>query len=103
MKSATQFTKLPIQYWNKLDQSCRFAITVFLMARLFYALWSWVVLTIQPIAVHYEEVGNQPGVSFLNLYTVKTYTYSREIKGTSLTFRPISKDVVTDLQTGSLR
>ncbi len=102
MKSVTQLTKLSIQFWNKLDQSWRFATTVFFIARLFYALWSWVVLTIQPIAVHYVEVGNQPSVSFLNLYTVKAYTYSREIKGTSLTFRPVSKDVVTDLQTGSL-
>jgi len=102
MKSATQLTKFPIQFWNKLDQSWQFAIKAFVIVRLFYALWSWVILTVQPIAVHYVDVANRPGVSFLNLYTVKAYTYIREIDGSPLTFRPINKDIVTDLQTGSL-
>jgi len=94
--------KLPIQFWNKLDPSWQFAIKVFLIVRLFYAAWSWVVLTIQPVAVHYVDIADKPGVSFLNLYTIKAYTYTREIEGTSLTFRPVDKDVVADLQTGSL-
>jgi hypothetical protein len=90
------------QKWINLDEAWRFAITAFLIARIFYAIWSWVVLTIQPVAVHYVEIAGKPGVTFLNLYTVKAYTYVREVDGNSLTFRPINKDTVTDLQTGSL-
>lgn len=101
MKSATQPVKFPIRFWNKLHQSWQFAIKAFLIVRLFYALWSWVVLTVQPIAVHYVDIADKPGVSFLNLYTVKAYTYVREIGGSLLTFRPIDKNMVMDLQTGS--
>ncbi|MEP6894135.1 MAG: glycosyltransferase family 39 protein [Chloroflexota bacterium] len=90
------------QRWLSLDQSWKFAITAFLIARIFYALWSWVILTIQPIAVHYVVITGKPGVSFLNLYTVNAYTYVREVDGNLLTFRPINKDTVTDLQTGSI-
>ena len=90
------------QKWLNLDEAWRIAITAFLIARIFYAVWSWIILTIQPVAVHYIDVESQPGVSFLNLYTAKAYTYVREIKGNSLTFRPTSKDTVADLQTDSV-
>lgn len=90
------------QAWGKLDISWRFAITVFLIARTFYALWSWVVLTIQPVAVHYIEVEEKPAILFLDLYTSKTYTYFRETDDQTLEFKPASVNIVTDLQTNSL-
>jgi hypothetical protein len=90
------------QTWGTLDESWRFAITAFLIARTFYALWSWVVLTIQPVAVHYVEADHKPAVLFLNLYTIESHTYVREVNGESLTFRAVSRNTVMDLQTGSL-
>jgi hypothetical protein len=88
--------------WRKLDESWRFAIIVFLLARTFYALWSWVVLTIQPVAVHYIEVEDKPAILFLDLYTNQTYTYFRQIEELALEFRPAGNNVVSDLQTNSL-
>jgi len=90
------------QAWEKLDESWRVAITLFLLVRSFYALWSWVVLTVQPVAVHYIEVDDEPAVIFLNLNTTESFAYLCEVNGQPLTFRAAGKERVTDLQTGSL-
>ena len=88
--------------WMSLDGSWRFAIIAFLVARIFYALWSWVILTIQPVAVHYIDSGNQPAVIFLNLNKVQSYAYLRQVNGDTLSFRSASNDTVLDLQTNSV-
>lgn len=87
--------------WERLDESWRFAITAFLIARALYALWSWLILSVQPVAVHYVEVESEPAVLFLDLHTNQIYTYLRNIEGNQLTFRSASSDSVADLQTGS--
>src|SRR5215510_9465028 len=89
------------QSWGKLDESWRVAIVAFLIARTFYALWSWVILTIQPVAVHYIEVDAKPAILFLDLYTSRTYTYFREMGEEALEFRPAGANTVSDLQTNS--
>lgn len=89
------------QKWETLDESWRFAITAFLIARTFYGIWSWVVLTVQPVAVHYVEVEEQPAVLFLNLHTNQTLTYLRHVEEKQLTFRSAGLNLVTDLQTGT--
>src|SRR5262245_24445826 len=90
------------QRWEKLDQSWRVAIAAFLVARIIYAIWSWAILTIQPVAVHYIEADHQPATIFLSLQTSQSYAYLREVKGTALTFRAASTNTVTDLESGSL-
>jgi len=90
------------QKWEKMDESWRFAITAFLIARTFYAAWSWVILTVQPVAVHYIEAEEKPAVLFLNLHTNQIHTYLRSIEGNDLTFRSAGRNLVTDLQRGSI-
>lgn len=85
-----------------LDESWRFAIIAFLVARIFYALWSWVILTIQPIAVHYIGSEDQPAVIFLNLNKAQSYAYLRQVHGDTLSFRSASNNTVLDLQTNSV-
>ncbi|MGZ9223797.1 MAG: glycosyltransferase family 39 protein, partial [Anaerolineales bacterium] len=85
-----------------LDESWRFAMAAFLFARLFYGLWSWTILTIQPLAVQNIDLLGEPVLTIFNLQTSEAYTYLRKINGQSLTFRPVSGNMVTDLQTGSL-
>jgi hypothetical protein len=65
-------------------------------------VWSWIILTIQPIAIHYFEADGEPAAIFLNLHTIQAHTYLREVNGRILTFRATSKDTVSDLQTNSL-
>ena len=90
------------QKWGRLDESWKFAITAFLVARIFYALWSWVILTIQPVAVHYIDIGAKSGVAFMSLQTSQAYGYLREVNGEELSFRSAGKDTVLDLKTNSL-
>ena len=88
--------------WLSLDQSWRFAIIAFLVARIFYALWSWVILTIQPVAVHYIDSGQNPAVIFLNLHNIQSYAYLRQANGNTLSFRTASENTVVDQQTNSI-
>jgi hypothetical protein len=88
--------------WLRLGANWRIAITAFLVARVFYAIWSWVILGVQPVSVHYIDVGGKPAVIFLNLYNIQSYTYFNEVNGTPLNFRAVDRDTVVDLQTGSV-
>src|SRR5687768_1242410 len=85
-----------------LDESWRFAITVFLIARLFYALWSWMILTIQPLAVQNIDLSGKPVLTVFSLPSSQAYTYLREAEGQTLIFRASSDNTVSDLQTGSI-
>lgn len=87
--------------WGQLDEAWRVAIVAFLVLRCFYAIWSWVILTVQPVAVHYIEIDERPAVVFLSLRTNQTFTYLTEVAGNDLSFRAIDDKTVVDLQTGS--
>src|SRR5688500_19456717 len=76
-----------VKRWKTLDESWRFAISAFLVARLFYSLWSWIIFTSQPLAVQNINLWGEPVLTIFNLKTSEAYTYLREINGQSLTFR----------------
>lgn len=94
--------KTLVQRWKTLDKSWRFAITAFLIARLFYAVWSWAILMIQPLAVQNLQLLGKPIVSVFSLQTSRAHVYLREINGQSLTFRSAGPDTISDLQTNSI-
>lgn len=88
--------------WKTLNESWRFAITVFLIARLFYALWSWMILTIQPLAVQNIDLSGKPVLTVFSLQSSQAHFYLREAEGQTLIFRASSDNTVSDLQTGSI-
>jgi hypothetical protein len=90
------------QPWNRIDPSWRFAILLFIAVRFFYAVWSWVIFTVQPLAVQNIELSNEPVLTIFNLTNNKAYTYLREIDGQVLTFQLADRSTVQDLQTGSI-
>lgn len=96
-----RFIKVLLQRWNTIDKSWRFTISVFLAVRLFYALWSWAILTVQPLAVQNIELSGEPVLTIFSLQDSQNYTYLRQIDGQVLNFRATSASTVTDLQTGS--
>ena len=89
------------QRWKTIDEAWRFAIITFLAVRLFYALWSLAILTIQPLAVQNIELSDEPVLTVFSLQNGQTYIYLREINGQVLNFHAASASTVTDLQTGS--
>ena len=98
----TLFQNSLVKRWKTLDKSWRFAITAFLIARLFYTLWSWTILTIQPLAVQNIQLSGEPILTVFNLHTSERYTYLRKVNGETLTFRALNQNTVIDLQTGSV-
>jgi hypothetical protein len=102
MRSIALIKNTLIQRLKALDKSWRFAISAFLILRVFYALWSLAILTIQPLAVQNIELSNEPMLTIFSLQNNQTYIYLREINGQVLTFHAASASSVTDLQTGSL-
>jgi hypothetical protein len=97
-----RITEPLIQRWKTLDESWRFAITVFLIARLVYAVWAWAILIVQPLAVQNIELSGESVLTIFNLRDSRAYTYLRELQGDRLTFAAAGPNTVTDLQTGSL-
>lgn len=91
-----------IQRWHTLHESWRFAITAFLIARLFYALWAWVIFMMQPLAIQNIELAGEPVLTLFNLHDSRAYTYHRELQGNNLTFAAAGPNTITDLQTGSI-
>jgi hypothetical protein len=91
-----------IQRWKKLDESWRFAIIAFLVIRNFYALWSWIILTIQPLAVQNIDLSGEHLLTIFNLQNSQAYVYPREVNGEFLTFRAKSPNTVIDIQTRSV-
>jgi hypothetical protein len=96
------FRNTMIQRWRAIDETWRFAIIGFLVIRIFYALWSWIILTIQPLAVQNIDLSGEPLLTIFNLQDSQAYIYSREVNGESFTFRAASPNTVIDTQTGSL-
>src|SRR5690242_7501856 len=90
------------QYWERLDESWRFAITIFLIARLLYFLWSFVIFSVQPLAVQNFELSGEPIVSIFRLQNSEAHVYLRNVNGAVLTFQPFDTEHLIDQQTKSI-
>ncbi len=102
MTAVVLFKNTLIQRWRAIDESWRFAITAFLIVRLFYTLWSWTILMVQPLAVQNVGLLDEQVLTIFDLQTSQTHIYLRELNGQTLTFRAASPDTIRDLQTGSI-
>lgn len=85
----------------RIDPAWRTALGVFLLAGLFYFIWSLVILTIYPLAIQNTALNSQPVLTVFDLSANKGYVYSRQVDDQVLTFRVAGKNVV-DTETGSL-
>ncbi|HLO28989.1 MAG TPA: hypothetical protein VK249_07640 [Anaerolineales bacterium] len=102
MTTSALFNNTLLHRWKMLDESWRFALGAFLAVRVFYALWSGVILMIQPLAVQNIELSGEPVLTIFNLQNSQAHTYLREINGQVLNFRAADAGTVMDLQTGSV-
>jgi len=102
MTTAAPINNALVQSWKSLDQSWRFAMLTFLAIRVFYALWSSAILTIQPLAIQNIVLSGEPILTVFNLQTSQAYTYVRQVHGQVLTFHAVSPSTIADLQTGSI-
>jgi hypothetical protein len=91
-----------LHYWEKIGESWRFAILAFMIARLFYFLWSWVIFTIQPVVIQNLEFSGEPILSVFKIENSEAHVYLREVNGNILTFQTADAQHVIDQQTGSV-
>lgn len=84
-----------------ITPSWRFTLAIFVIARGFYALWSFTILSIYPLAVQNIELNNMPLVSVFSLRTSQRYLYLRQVGEQILTFGPLDMGSISDAQTGS--
>ena len=96
------FTNFFTRYWKRIDESWRVAIVVFIAARLFYTAWSWVVFTVQPVAVQNLDLAGEPVLTVFSLEENRGVIYLREVYEDILTFKFADSEHVIDVQTGSL-
>src|SRR6185503_4644923 len=98
----TRFKNNIAQYWHSINESWRFAITAFVIARLFYGLWSWVIFMIQPVALQNFELFGEPILSVFKLENSEAHVYLRKVNGDVLTFQPRDSQHIVDQKTGSV-
>jgi Gpi18-like mannosyltransferase len=85
----------------RIDPAWRTALGVFILARLFYFLWSLAILVIYPLAVQNTILFGKPVLTAFDLTANRGYVYNRQVVDKVLTFRAAGKGVM-DIQTGSL-
>lgn len=98
----THFKNNIASLWNFVNESWRFAITAFIIARLFYGLWSWVIFTIEPVALQNFELSGEPILSIFKLENSEAHLYLRKVNGDILTFLPGDFQHIVDQKTGSV-
>src|SRR6266498_326680 len=91
-----------VHYWERLDKSWQFAISAFLIARLFYLIWLWIILTMQPVALQNFELSGEPILSIFKLEDSEAHIYLRQLNGQILTFQSVDSQHMIDQQTGSV-
>jgi hypothetical protein len=98
----THFTNRIAQRWNAIDESWRVAILVFVIARLFYFIWAWVIFSIQPVAVQNFELSGEPILSVFQLENSEAHVYLRSVNGETLVFQAVGDTHLIDQNTNSL-
>ena len=98
----TQIKNNAARYWHSLGESWRFAIIAFLVARLFYFLWSWVIFSVQPIAIQNFVLSEEPILTIFKLENSEAHVYLRNVNGKTLTFQSGQLNQIIDQQTGSV-
>lgn len=98
----TQIKNNILQHWEKLDASWRFACAAFVIARIVYLVWTWVILTIQPVAIQNFEHAGEPLISIFKVENSEAHLYSREVNGHVFTFQVYDFEHLIDQQSQSL-
>lgn len=88
--------------WQASNPAWRWAIGVFVTARVFYTLWSIVIWLLVPSVLQNLDLFGDPVVAFFNLDTGERYVYSRRVDGGVLNFRRNEDGTMTDEETASV-
>lgn len=99
--SASIFTLLA-EAWGRVAPAWRWALGVFVAVRLFYTVWSVVVLLLVPYILQNLDLFGVPMVAAFDMTTGARHVYSRVVNGETLTFRQENETNLTDVETGTV-
>ncbi|MBI4790110.1 MAG: glycosyltransferase family 39 protein [Chloroflexi bacterium] len=91
-----------LDYWRRLDPAWRFAIGVYVVARVLFTAWSLIVFLIFPSVLQNLDLFGMPVVAVFDLGSGDRFVYSRQVEGTTLVFRAGEHGRVTDAQTSTV-
>lgn len=86
----------------RLDPAWRWAVGVYLGARMFYSLWSIVVMLVAPSVLENLTLFGVPVVAFFDVASGERYVYARTVRGRILTFRTADAGMIRDVETDSV-
>lgn len=87
---------------RRIGPAWRWAIGVFVAARVAYTLWSIAVLMLVPSQLQNLDLFGAPEVVSFDLPSGERHAYSRVVNGITLTFRREDETHIRDLETGSI-
>ncbi len=99
--SASFFTQLAERV-RAVSPAWRWAIGVFLVARVLYTLWGIVVLLLVPNVSQNLDLFGVPVVAYFDVATGERYAYSRYVNDRVLTFRASGDATLIDNETSSV-
>ncbi|HZQ05889.1 MAG TPA: hypothetical protein VFD70_04870 [Anaerolineae bacterium] len=88
--------------WETIAPAWRWAISVFLAARILYTAWSLVILLLVPSVLQNLDLFGTPVVVAFDLNTGGRRVFSRVVNGQPLNFQKTDAQHMSDTQTGSL-
>lgn len=98
---ASCFTQLA-ELFRKIDVAWRYGIGVYLGARIFYTLWSFVVLLLVPDVLQNLDLFGVPVVAYFDVGSGERFVYARTVDDRVLTFRKGDAATLRDLETDSV-
>lgn len=91
-----------VDRWRTLDPAWKFALGGFIVARVWFTVWSLIIALVVPMVLQNLDLFGAPVLAVFDLSSSECYVYSREMDGTTLIFRAGERGVVMDTQTSSL-
>jgi hypothetical protein len=85
-----------------LDSAWRWAIGVYVGARIFYTLWSVAVMLLVPTVLQNLDLFGVPVVAYFDVASSERYVYARTVGGQVLTFRAGAAGTLRDVETDSV-
>src|SRR5262245_59117428 len=86
----------------RIDAAWRTALTVFVITRAAFTLWSLAVLVLVPTVVQNFDLFGTPVVTSFDLPSSRAFVLSRVVDGEALTFRSDGATQLTDTETNSV-
>jgi hypothetical protein len=88
--------------FRALDPAWRWALGVFIGARIFYSLWGIIVLLLVPSVLQNLDLFGVPLVAYFDVASGERFVFSRAVNGRVLTFRANDAQTLMDAETSSV-